>query len=98
MVEQVRRSYVVHQFDKGNTATSANKPAANGFRPGKTVNLTPVDIVTTEVAADNPPGAVVIKVDTQAETTLLNNAAFFADGHSPGVVYFRRRSPYDGYS
>eukprot|EP00966_Prymnesium_polylepis_P127188 2941601-Prymnesium_polylepis.1 len=56
MVEQVRHSYVVHQFDKGNIAAGANKPVASGFRPGKTVNLMPVDIVTTDLATDTPPG------------------------------------------
>ena len=49
MVEQVRRSYVVHQFDKGNIAPGATKPAASGFRPGKTVDMMPVDIVTTDI-------------------------------------------------
>eukprot|EP00966_Prymnesium_polylepis_P302596 6990533-Prymnesium_polylepis.1 len=49
MVEQVRRSYILHQFDKGNMAPGTTKPAASGFRPGKTVNMMPADIVTTDL-------------------------------------------------
>ena len=42
--------------------------------------MTPVDIITADATASIPTGAVVVKVDTQAEITLLINAAFFRDG------------------
>ena len=50
------------------------------IKPGKVVNLTPVDIITANATAGIPTGAMVVKVDTQAEITLLTNAAFFRDG------------------
>ena len=79
MVEQVRRSYVVHQFDKGNKAPGATKPAATGFRPGKTIDMMPVDIVATNIAT-TPAGATTVLVDTMAQVTLLTNRAFFHNG------------------
>ena len=68
---QCGRPNIGHQVDQtGKAPEKAAKPAEGSFRPR------PVTIATTEFKGDK---AKEIKVDTQADITLLNDPKFFAE-------------------